>query len=146
MGQGRDRRDRRDRRVVWHSKGEQAQRNRRTLNAQIDGARRVADRSEQLKKHRFAKVAGQTVAFDEELIERARQAAGYKGYVANIAPAVMDEHARRRGHLSRPVEGRAVLSHGQVRPEGAAYLPPPPRLDRSSADHRVHCPCVARHL
>lgn len=50
-------------------------------------------RSEPLKKQRFAKVAGQTVAFNKELIERARQAAGYKRYVANIAPAAMDGHA-----------------------------------------------------
>ena len=36
MGQGRDRRDRR---VVWHYKWQRAQRDRRTLNAQIDRAR-----------------------------------------------------------------------------------------------------------
>lgn len=90
MGQGRDRRERR---VVWHYKWERAQRDRRTLNAQIDRAQRVADRSEPLKKQRFVKVTGQTVALDEALIERARQAAGYKGYVTNIAPAVMDGHA-----------------------------------------------------
>ena len=54
---------------------------------------RVADKSEPLKKQRFVKVSGQTVALDEDLIERARQAAGYKGYVTNIAPEVMDGHA-----------------------------------------------------
>lgn len=90
MGQGRDRRERR---VVWHYKWERAQRDRRTLNAQIDRAQRVADRSEPLKKQRFVKITGQTVALNEELIERAREAAGYKGYVTNIAPSVMDGHA-----------------------------------------------------
>lgn len=90
MRQGRDRRDRR---VVWHYKWERAKRDRRTLNAQIDRAQRVADRAEPLKKQRFVKVTGQTVALNEELIERARQSAGYKGYVTNIAPAVMDGHA-----------------------------------------------------
>lgn len=82
MGQGRDRRDRR---VVWHYKWQRAQRDRRTLNAQIDRAQRVADRSEPLKKQRFVKITDQTVALDAELIERARQAEGYKGYVTNIA-------------------------------------------------------------
>ena len=89
MGQGRDRRDRR---VVWHYKWDRAKRDRRTLNAQIDRAQRVADRAEPLKKQRFVKVSGQTVALDSDLIERARQAEGYKGYVTNIAPKVMDGH------------------------------------------------------
>ena len=90
MGQGRDRRDRR---VVWHYKWQRAQRDRRTLNAQIDRAQRVADRAEPLKKQRFVKVTGQTVALDEASIERARQSAGYKGYVTNIDPKIMDGHA-----------------------------------------------------
>ena len=90
MGQGRDRRDRR---VVWHYKWQRAQRDRRTLNAQIDRAERVADRAEPLKKQRFVKVTGQTVALDEASIERARQSAGYKGYVTNIDPQIMDGHA-----------------------------------------------------
>ena len=90
MGQGRERRDRR---VVWHYKWQRAQRDRRTLNAQIDRAQRVADRAEPLKKQRFVKVTGQTVALDEASIERARQSAGYKGYVTNIDPKIMDGHA-----------------------------------------------------
>ena len=90
MGQGRDRRDRR---VVWHYKWERAQRDRRTLNAQIDRAQRVADRAEPLKKQRFVKVTGQNVTLDETSIERARQSAGYKGYVTNIDPTIMDGHA-----------------------------------------------------
>ena len=90
MGQGRDRRDRR---VVWHYKWQRAQRDRRTLNAQIDRAQRVADKAEPLKKQRFVKVAGQNVTLDEVSIERARQSAGYKGYVTNIDPAVLDGQA-----------------------------------------------------
>ena len=65
MGQGRDRRDRR---VVWHYKWQRAQRDYRTLNAQIDRAQRVADRSEPLKKQRFVKITGQSVALDEASI------------------------------------------------------------------------------
>lgn len=90
MGQGRDRRERR---VVWHYKWQRAQRDRRTLNAQIERAQRVADKAEPLKKQRFVKVTGQSIGLDEVSIERARQSAGYKGYVTNIDPAVMDGHA-----------------------------------------------------
>ncbi|USI88946.1 transposase [Rhodococcus pyridinivorans] len=90
MGQGRDRRDRR---VVWHYKWERAQRDRRTLSAQIDRAQRVAHRAEPLKKQRFVKLIGQNVTLDEASIERARQAAGYKGYVTNIDSTIMDGHA-----------------------------------------------------
>ena len=46
------------------------------------------DRRDATKPHLLA-----PVALDEALIERARQAAGYKGYVTNIDPAVMDGHA-----------------------------------------------------
>ena len=90
MGQGRDRRDRR---VVWHYKWERAKRDRRTLNAQIDRAQRVADRAEPLKKQRFVKITDQKVILDEVSIQRARESAGYKGYVTNIASEVMDAHA-----------------------------------------------------
>ena len=90
MGQGRDRRERR---VVWHYKWQRAQRDRRTLNAQIDRAQRVAVRAGPLKKQRFVKIAGQNVTLDEASIERARQSAGYKGYVTKIDPAVMDDLA-----------------------------------------------------
>ena len=143
MGQGRDRRDRR---VVWHYKWQRAQRDYRTLNAQIDRAQRVADRSEPLKKQRFVKVTGQTVALDEASIERARQAAGYKGYVTNIDPTVMEGHAVVAAyHDLWQVEQSFRMA--QVRSEGAADLPPNPRLDRGALDHRFRssgdCPLHA---
>lgn len=90
MGQGKYRRDRR---VVWQYKWQRAQRDRRTLNAQIDRAQRVADRTEPLKKQRFVKVAGKSVTLDDASIDRARESAGYKGYVTNIDPTAMDGHA-----------------------------------------------------
>ena len=85
--------DRRDRRVVWHYTWARDRRDNRTLNAQILRAQRVADKAEPLRKQRFVKISGQKVALDDESIERARAAAGYKGYVTNIAAAVMDGHA-----------------------------------------------------
>ncbi|TCJ73411.1 UNVERIFIED_ORG: DDE family transposase [Dietzia maris] len=38
-------------------------------------------------------VTDQKVILDEASIQRARESAGYKGYVTNIAPAAMDGHA-----------------------------------------------------
>lgn len=90
MGQGRDRRERR---VVWHYTWDRAKRDRRTLNAQIERAERVTTRSEALRKQRFVKVTGQNMELDEALIERARESAGYKGYVTNLDPQVVDAHA-----------------------------------------------------
>jgi hypothetical protein len=85
--------DRRDRRVVWHYTWARERRDNRTLNAQIVRAQRVADKAEPLRKQRFVKVTGHSVDLDEASIEHARAAAGYKGYVTNIAPSVMDGHA-----------------------------------------------------
>lgn len=90
MGTGKDRRDRR---VVWHYLWKRDQRDNRTLNAQIERAQRVMDKDEPLRKQRFVKVTGQHIGLDEQSIERARAAAGYKGYVTNIAPTSMDGHA-----------------------------------------------------
>lgn len=89
MGQGKDRRDRR---VVWHYSFERYRRDNRTLNAQIERAERVADRAEPVKKQRFVTLTGNTVGVDETAIERARDAAGFKGYVTNIDPGTMDGH------------------------------------------------------
>ena len=87
MGQGKDRRDRR---VVWHYTWDRHKRDNRTLNAQIERAQRVADRAEPLRKQRFVKITDQKVALDEASIQRARESAGYKGYVTNIDATVLD--------------------------------------------------------
>lgn len=84
---------RRDRRVVWHYLWKRDQRDNRTLNAQIERALRVMDKDEPLRKQRFVKVTGPQIGLDEQSIQRARAAAGYKGYVTNIAPTVLDGHS-----------------------------------------------------
>ncbi|WP_443669987.1 IS1634 family transposase [Gordonia alkaliphila] len=89
MGQGPHQRNRR---VVWHYSFERYRRDNRTLNAQVARAQRVADKSESLKKQRFVTVSGKQVGVDEDLVARARDAAGFKGYVTNIDPATMDGH------------------------------------------------------
>lgn len=84
--------------MVWHHKWDRAQRDRRTLNAQIDRAQRVADRAEPLKKQQFVKLTGQNVSLDKTSIERAGQSAGYKGYVTNVDSAIMDGRAIVAAH------------------------------------------------
>ncbi len=51
------------------------------------------DKDEPLRKQRFVKVTGPQIGLDEQSIQRARAAAGYKGYVTNIAPTVLDGHS-----------------------------------------------------
>ncbi|GAA4681126.1 hypothetical protein GCM10023197_42050 [Gordonia humi] len=75
---------------MWHYLWKRDQRDNRTLNAQIERAQRVADKNEPIRKRRFVRITGQTVGLDEQSIERARAATGYKGCVTDIAPMVLD--------------------------------------------------------
>jgi len=87
MGTGKDRRDRR---VVWHYLAGRARRDQQTLNKQIERAEKIATGKAPIGKHRFVKLEGATKGVDWNLIERARAAAGFKGYVTNIEPSVLD--------------------------------------------------------
>lgn len=87
MGTGKDRRDRR---VVWHYLAARARRDQQTLNKQIERAERIAAGTTPIGKHRFVTLTGATKGVDWALVERARAAAGFKGYVTNIAPLVLD--------------------------------------------------------
>ncbi len=90
MGAGKDRRDRR---VVWHYLAARARRDQRNLNKQIERAENIAAGSAPIGKHRFVKLKDSSPDVDWALVERARAAAGYKGYVTNLDPDVMDAHA-----------------------------------------------------
>ena len=109
----------------WHYSWARDRRDNRTLNAQILRAQRVTEKAELLRKQRFVKISGQTVALDDESINRARPAAGFKGYVTNIAPEVMDGHAVVAAyHDLRKVE--QSFADGQIRPESPPDLSPHP--------------------
>ena len=85
----------------------------------------MTEKAELLRKQRFVKISGQTVALDDESINRARPAAGFKGYVTNIAPEVMDGHAVVAAyHDLRKVE--QSFADGQIRPESPPDLSPHP--------------------
>ena len=87
MGVGKDRRDRR---VVWHYLASRARRDRQTLNKQIERAEKIAAGKAPVGKHRFVKLEGATKGVDWNLVERARAAEGFKGYVTNIDAATLD--------------------------------------------------------
>ncbi|SDB80398.1 Transposase DDE domain-containing protein [Raineyella antarctica] len=87
MGVGKDRRDRR---VVWHYLSARARRDQQTLNKQIERAETIADGKAPIGKHRFVTLEGATKGVDWTLVERARAAAGFKGYVTNLDPDLLD--------------------------------------------------------
>lgn len=77
----------RQRRVVYHYSGKRDRRDNHTLAKQIERAEKVADGRRPLKRDRFVKLTGTHRGVDWDLVDRARQLAGLKGYVTNI-PAV----------------------------------------------------------
>lgn len=80
----------RQRRVVYHYSWSRDRRDQLTLNKQIERAEQVADGSKPVKKDRFVKLDGTRPGVNWDLVERARQLQGLKGYVSNIDEAVLD--------------------------------------------------------
>ncbi len=83
----------RSRRVVYQHVFKRAQRDNRAINALIERAEKVAAGTRPIKKDRFVKLDGATKSVNWDLVERARQLAGLKGYVTNIDPKVMGGQA-----------------------------------------------------
>ena len=79
----------RERRVVYQWSFKRQKRDDRAINKMIERAEAVAAGERPLKKDRFVKIDGATRGVDWDLVERARQLAGLKGYVSNIDPDVM---------------------------------------------------------
>jgi transposase len=80
----------RDRRVVYHYSFQREKRDNYTLNKQIEKAEKVANGQRPLNRDRFVKLAGKKAGVDWDLVERARELLGLKGYVSNIGPEVLD--------------------------------------------------------
>jgi Transposase DDE domain len=89
MGAGRDARDRR---VVYQWRFARYRHDIQAINAMIERAEAVAAGTRPLKKDRFVKITKGDAApvVDWDLVERARYAAGLKGYVTNISAEVLD--------------------------------------------------------
>jgi hypothetical protein len=88
----------RSRRVVYHYLFARHKRDDRAINAMVDRAEKVAAGTRPLKKDRFVRIDAAGKGVDWDLVERARQLAGLKGYVTNLpihsmdAPAVVDAY------------------------------------------------------
>jgi intracellular sulfur oxidation DsrE/DsrF family protein len=70
-----------------------------------------------VKRNRFIALDGAVKTVNRELEAKARDLAGLKGYVTNLA-ACPDRQ------LPRTLEHREVVSHVEVRPAGQAGLSP----------------------
>ena len=80
----------RTRRVVYQYLFARHKHDDRAINAMVERAEKVAAGKRPLKKDRFVKSPTPPASVDRDLVERARQLAGLKGYVTNLAPATMD--------------------------------------------------------
>ena len=91
MGFGKDKRSRR---VVYHYSFKRHKRDDRTINAQMTKAEQVADGKRPIARDRFVTVTtdadGKKAEVNHATIDRARAAAGFKGYVTNIGADVMN--------------------------------------------------------
>ena len=87
MGTGKDARPRR---VVYQWRFARYRHDIQAINAMIERAEAVAAGKRPLKKDRFVKVTDADPVVDWDLVERARYAAGLKGYVTNINPDSLD--------------------------------------------------------
>jgi hypothetical protein len=83
----------RSRRVVYHYLFARHKRDDRAINAMVDRAEKVAAGKRPLKKDRFVRIDAAGKGVDWDLVERARQLAGLKGYVTNLPTSTMDAAA-----------------------------------------------------
>lgn len=86
MGTGKDARERR---VVYQYRFARAKREERTLGTQVARAQDIAQGRRPMKRDRFVATSGDRPLVDDKLVERARQALGFKGYVSNIPTTTM---------------------------------------------------------
>jgi transposase len=83
----------RERRIVYQYSFKRRKRDDRAINAMVERAEKVAAGTRPLKKDRFVKLDGASREVNWDLVDRARQLAGLKGYVTNIATTTMTGQA-----------------------------------------------------
>jgi hypothetical protein len=79
----------RDRRVVWQWSFKRYRHDIQAINAMVERAEAVAAGKRALKKDRFVKITDAAPAVDWNLVKRAQNLAGWKGYVTNIDADVL---------------------------------------------------------
>jgi len=80
----------RERRVVYQYRFASDKRDQQAINAQVAPAEKVADGTPPVKKDRFVRLDGADKGVDWDLVQRARDLAGLKGYVTNVDAEVME--------------------------------------------------------
>ena len=76
-------------RAIWAYSAKRARRDQKTINAQEARARAIVAGDKKAKSARFVKVRGDDRNVDETSLARAQSLVGLKGYVTNVAAAVM---------------------------------------------------------
>jgi len=79
----------RDRRVVWRWSFKRYRHDIQAINAMVERAEAVAAGKRALKKDRFVRITDAAPAVDWDLVKRAQNLAGLKGYVTNIDADVL---------------------------------------------------------
>jgi hypothetical protein len=79
----------RDRRVVWQWSFKRYRHDIQAINAMVERAEAVAAGKRALKKDRFVRITDAAPAVDWDLVKRAQNLAGLKGYVTNIDAQVL---------------------------------------------------------
>jgi hypothetical protein len=79
----------RDRRVVWQWSFKRYRHDIQAINAMVERAEAVAAGKRALKKDRFVRITDAAPAVDWDLVKRAQNLAGLKGYVTNIDAEVL---------------------------------------------------------
>lgn len=111
----------RTRRVVYQYSFKRYKRDNRSINAMVERAEKVAAGTRPVKKDRFVRINGADKDVNWALVERARQLAGLKGYVSNIAPDVMSGAQVISAY--HDLWRREELPDGQERPAGPPDVP-----------------------
>ena len=89
MGTGKNKRGRR---VVWQWSFKRYRHDIQAINAMVERAEAVAAGKRALKKDRFVRITDAAPAVDWDLVKRAQNLAGLKGYVTNIDAQVLVGH------------------------------------------------------
>jgi hypothetical protein len=82
----------RERRVVWQWSFKRYRHDIQAINAMVERAEAVAAGKRALKKDRFVRITDAAPAVDWDLVKRAQNLAGLKGYVTNIDTHVLAGH------------------------------------------------------
>ena len=128
---------RRDQMIYYQFRADRARRTLRGIDEQVAKAAKAVAGLAPVKRNRFIALDGAVKSVNRELEAKARDLAGLKGYVTNLAacpdgtPVTAGVRDRQ---LPPALEHREEFPHVKARPAGPADLPPQARLHRGPPD------------